>query len=127
MNEKRCLVFIGIVVAIAVVIFSATTIIDRLGRRTYEGVGLRTAAEAEYQRLESDLNRATATIDGIEDGLGRIERIAYEIEVDNDGAIGAIRTAIEIVEEIRSEVAVMERSIDNFRNHYDNSSNTMER
>jgi hypothetical protein len=125
LNEKS-LFLCSVIIFLVAVALLATTIADRVGRRSDRGAELRTAAEAEYRRLESDYRRATVAIDGIEDGLGRIERIASEIDRDNDGAIGAIRRAIEVVEQVRIEVANLERSIDNFRNHDDSGGATLE-
>jgi hypothetical protein len=128
MNEKTISIIavICIVVSVAVV-FATTAFAYRTGRSADRSAELRVEAEAEYRRLKSGFDRAVATIDEVERGLGEIGSIAAEIEHDNDGAVGVIRTAIEIVERVRLEVAVLEGSIADFRNHDDGSGNTLER
>jgi hypothetical protein len=101
--------------------FFTAAFFNRTGRSADRSLGLRNEAEAEHRRLESGFRRAAATIDKIEDGLGRIGAIASEIDRDNGGAIGAIRTAIEIVERVRVEVAYLEGCIADFRDNDDGS------
>jgi hypothetical protein len=115
-NSNKAAVILAVVIAVSAAVFSAA-FFNGTGRSFDRSAELRAESEAEYRQLESSLRRATATIDEIERGLGRIERIASEIEFDNEGAVGAIRTAIEIVERVRLEVAALEGSIADFRVH----------
>jgi hypothetical protein len=114
-SRKAVLIAVAVLVVCAAVL--STAFFNGVGRGADRSAGLRTEAEAEHRRLESGFRRAAATIDEIEDGLGRIGAIASEIDRDNGGAVGAIRAAIEIVERVRVEVAVMEGCIADFRDN----------
>jgi hypothetical protein len=114
---SRKAVFITVTVTVVYAAVLTTAFFNGTGRSADRSLGLRTEAEAEYRRVEDGFRRAAATIDAIEDGLGRIGAIASEIDRDNEGAIGAIRTAIEIVESVRVEVAYLEGCIADFRDN----------
>jgi hypothetical protein len=121
-NEKNLRLCLFVFVLAVVLTNAALTY--RTGRSADRSAELRVEAEAEYRRLKSDFNRAAATIDEVERGLGTIGSIAAEMRSDNEGAVGAIRTAIEIVERVRVEVAAMERCISDFRNNNDTEHGT---
>lgn len=115
MSKKT--VFITVTVLVVCAALFSAAFFNGTGRSTDRSAELRAGTEAEYRSLEASFRRAAATIDEIESGLGRIGAIASEIEIDNSGAIGAIRTAIEIVERVRVEVAALEGCIADFRDN----------